>query len=286
MRNNKLNQKLLSFSILLVLWIFPLKASAQVHVAISDFTNESNRPLLDAWEKTAPELLSTELSQYSDVVVLERRRLQDILQEQQLALGGFIDDSALVQQIGHLLGAEVILSGIIHEFNHSYRIDLKIVRVKTGEVWTEKAESPDSRHLNKMMEMLAANVHYRLTGQGDYMRSIKIGKYPTAYWAAGAGALLVGALVMNHQYETNYQNYKDNTDLSKFNTYYDRANGAYKLTILIGALTASAAVGAVVCWIKNRTAGAITAGSGNKEKIHTSIHLNKQGVIVGVQIRW
>ncbi|HHJ53227.1 MAG TPA: hypothetical protein ENJ89_08550 [Caldithrix abyssi] len=261
-------------------------AEAQVHVAISDFTNRSNLPLLDAWEKNAPELLSTELSQYPDVVVLERRRLQDILQEQQLALGGFLQDSALVKQIGHLMGAEVILSGAIHKFGHRYRIDLKIVRVRTGEVWTEKAVSPDSRHLNRMIEMLAANVHYRLTGQGKYVSRIKIGRYHTGYWLMAAGALFAGAIYTDDVYKTNRRLYQNNTDLTKFQTYYDRANGAYKATVLLGTLTASAVVGALVAWVKNRTAGEIKAGSGNNPTTGASVQLYNKGVSLGVQVRW
>jgi len=267
--------------------LFVATAGAQVRVAVTDFKNESDLPLLDSWEKALPELLSTELSRHSDIVVLERQKLASVFREQQLALGGFVQDSALVQQIGNLAGAEIILSGSIYKFHNRYRIDVKIIRVKTTEVRTEKAEAPDSRHLNQMVAMLANNIRYRLTAHGKYLKKIPIGKLPTGYFLAGSAAFLGGALLANSSYRSNYQNYHQATDLAQFDTYYDKANNAHKLMQALAVISFSALSGALYCWIRNRTSGAIRAQSREEQQIRPAVGMNfNHEVYIGVRIHF
>ncbi len=284
MRQNKFY---LWLNIIVVILLSTAISPAQVHVAVTEFKNESDLALLDAWEKSMPDLLSAELSRHNDIVVLERQKLASVFKEQQLALGGFVGDSALVQQIGNLAGAEVILSGSIYKFRKKYRIDVKIIRVKTTEVRTEKAEAPDSRHLNKMITMLANNIHYRLTGQGKYLTEISISKFPAGYFLAGGAAFLGGALLANSQYRSNYQKYHDATDLADFNSYYDKANNAHKLTQALAAVSLSALSGAIYCWIRNRTSGTIRAQSEEEEQIHPAVGMNlNHEVYIGVRIHF
>ena len=55
---------------------------AKVTVVISTFKNESGHYYLDSWEKSIPDMLSSELSTSDDIIVLERQALEEILKEQ------------------------------------------------------------------------------------------------------------------------------------------------------------------------------------------------------------
>ena len=104
--------KLSTFLIILILF-FSRELSAQIRVAITNFENQTDEVLLDAWQRNLPDYLGVELGASQNVVLLERHRLKEIFTEMHLALSGFVQDSALVEKIGKLAGAEVIISGVI-----------------------------------------------------------------------------------------------------------------------------------------------------------------------------
>lgn len=66
-------------------------------------------------------------------VIVDRKDLQKILEEQQLQYSGLVDDSKAVK-LGSLLGAEVMVTGKLYEKDGKYEIFLKLLRVETGEV--------------------------------------------------------------------------------------------------------------------------------------------------------
>ena len=57
-------------------------ADEDITVAVSDFTNSTGRFRYDEFEKSIPEMLKTDLSRIGDIVVVERSKLEAILQEQ------------------------------------------------------------------------------------------------------------------------------------------------------------------------------------------------------------
>lgn len=244
---------------LILIFILSSTLMAQIRVVVADFKNESDVFFLDSWERSVPDFLRAELSQSQEIVLLERQKMEAIFEEQKLALAGFVQDSALVQQIGNLVGADIILSGSIHKISNQYRIDVNITRVKTTEVQTEKIECPEPRHQKEMLNILSNNVIHRLTGLGSYIDEKRITDYPTTYFLAGTAALTVAAILSNAQYRSNYDDYHNNRDLDKFDTSYDKANNAQKLTIALGSLAGAALLGTVYCWIGNITGGTIRA---------------------------
>jgi len=245
--------------ILLTIFLLSTSAFSQIRVVVADFKNESDVFFLDSWERKVPDLLRAELSRSKDITILERQKMDAIFEEQKLALAGFVNDSALVKQIGNLVGAEVILSGSIYKVGKKYRIDVNITRVKTTRVITEKAEAPDAKHLNDMVDILANNIDFQLTGKNKYIEQKKIADYPTKYFLAATGGFLLAAVLTNGQYQKNLDLYNQNTDLDKFDSFYDKANNAKKLTVLLGSLGAVAIMGSLYCWIGNMTGGAVRA---------------------------
>lgn len=232
---------------------------AQINVVVADFKNESDVLFLDSWERSVPELLKAELTQDHELNLLERRKMDAIFEEQKLALAGFVNDSALVKQIGNLVGADIILNGSIYKIGRKFRIDVNITRVKTTRVITEIAEAPDRNHLKTMIDILANNIRYQLTGNQKYIEQRKIADYPTLYFLAATGGLAVAALVSQQAYTSNYDKYHEATELKKFDSYYNKANNAHKLAILFGGMGAVALGGTIYCWIGNMTGGAVKA---------------------------
>jgi len=66
-------------------------------------------------------------------VIVERKDLQKILDEQKLQYSGAVEDDTAVR-LGALLGAEVMVTGRLYVRNDKYEIFLKLLRVETGEI--------------------------------------------------------------------------------------------------------------------------------------------------------
>ncbi|GAB4377780.1 MAG: hypothetical protein Kow0042_25980 [Calditrichia bacterium] len=232
----------------------------QIRVAVAEFQNESREFNLDSWEQSVPDLLQSKLSQSKSLIVLERRKLQAVLEEKALSLAG-LTDSGQVQEIGTLLNAEYLITGSIHKVNQRYRIDASIIKVKTGVTRTEKVDSPDREHLPKMIDLLANNILNQLTGSGKYKNRLKLKQHPTKYFLLGTVGLALATGLVRSNYEKKLEEYHNNTQLDLFDELYKKANNRQKLSVALGTLTGAALVGTIYCWIRNLSPKEILANS-------------------------
>jgi hypothetical protein len=267
--------------------LLAVTATAQIRVVVADFKNTSDQIFLDSWEKSAPDLLRSGLSGIDDIQILEREKLESIFEEQKLALAGFVDDSALVAQVGNLVGAEVIIYGVIHRIDRKFRIDARITRVKNQRVTSEIVEAPDHEHLKEMIELLTRNIRFRLTGKGEYQESISIAGYPTKYFLLATAGFTLATILSIDRYKDNWDKYQDETRLDKFDGYYDKANNARNMARLMAGFGAAALTGTLFCWIKNMATDDITARPQREISITPGVSLrNNQEALYGVQIRF
>ena len=135
--------KTINFMILLLIItisVINLFAEDIKTVAILDFSNNS---LIDK-EKNASlsqglaEIMITELSKVQSLKLVERQKINSLIQEMQLSQSGMISADTGVQ-VGKLLGAHFLVFGsYIISFNNKIRVDIRIVYVETGV--TVKAE--------------------------------------------------------------------------------------------------------------------------------------------------
>jgi TolB-like protein len=273
----------------LALWIIPtffLPLAAQIQVAIGEFNNQSDAFYLDQWERTLPDLLQTKLSSSPTVAVLERRKLKAVLEEKALALTGLMD-STNAQTIGNLLEAEYIIFGTIHHIDNQYRIDASIVKVSSGQIQSEKVVSPDQKHLSEMVELLGNNILFNFTGTGKYRNRIKLTRYPTKYFLAATVGLGAATLVAQSQYNKYLDDYRNNSELEKFNTLYDKANRTKKISVGLASLTGTALLGTIYCWVKNLSPAEIYAQNPGTKTTHPYLAINwKNEVKIGVQIHF
>jgi TolB-like protein len=271
---------------LLFIPFFPQSSVAQLRIAIGEFKNDTKIFYLDQWQETIPNLLQTRLSQSEYLAVLERRKLKAVLEEKALALTG-LTDSTNAREIGSLLEAEYIIYGSINQIDDQYRIDASIVKVSTGQTQAEKVVGPDRDHLNQMVDLLANNILYNLTGKGDYKNRIKLTHYPTKYFLAATVGLGVATFFVRQEYNKNRDDYRNNTDLDRFNDLYDNANRYNKISIGLASLTGTALIGTVYCWIRNMSPREIYARNFQNKMLMPYLTINiNDGATAGVQIHF
>ncbi|MBN1352938.1 hypothetical protein JXJ21_26345 [candidate division KSB1 bacterium] len=209
-----------------------------ITLAVLDFKNTTGRFHLDRLEKTLPEMLKTELSQTDKIIVVERQRLEAIMNEQALVLSGVIDEQAALK-VGQFLGAQYIITGEITYSGRKLRIDSHIQKTETGQVIGEKVIGSDTEVLDKMIQVLATNIIYNLTGTGEKVTKVTFGKLPTN-WFLGATAVSALGLGLTHStYKKYYDDYKAANRLDDIDSNYSNANRYRKSRdLLIGATTA------------------------------------------------
>ena len=269
-----------------VLLLLQFALKAQIRLAITNFENQTDEILLDGWQRNLPDYLGAELGNSEQIILLERNRLKELFAEMHLALSGFIEDSALVNKIGRMAGADVIISGVITKFEKRYVILTHITRVKTTEVMVEKVEAPDNRHFRQMVRLLANNIRFRLTGQGKYLNKASLKRYPTRYFLLSTvvSALIAGAL--KNSSDKAYQDYHNATSLKDMDRFYDRANGLHKLSGLFFTMAGAGLLGSVYCWIKNMKQADLKAGSAEKFSVRYQWQFRRKGAGFAVQIRF
>ena len=231
----KTNCYLTFFSLLLTLTICgPLHAQNGITIAVFNFKNVSNSFSLDNLEQNVPEMLKTELSRSLYIQVLERTKLNGVLQELALGQTGLLDENA-AKQVGELAGAEYIIQGQINRSDAGLRIDAHIVKVSSGRVVGEKVVGHSAQSLNRMVGLLANNIIYDLTSNGNYINRMRLKSYPTNYFLAATLVTGIAAAVTHYKFKEEYKGYENATKLREFNNFYDRA-GNYRLSrnILIG----------------------------------------------------
>ena len=104
-------------------------------VAVLDFTGflmgegGNSAPL----GKAVSAMLITELTGQPGLRVVERFELQDLIQEQKLALSGLVDENQAVE-IGRLVGAQYMVYGQVSGVMGTLRMDMRAVDVETSEI--------------------------------------------------------------------------------------------------------------------------------------------------------
>jgi TolB-like protein len=88
---------------------------------------------LEALRKGLAEMLISDLSAVDELRVVERDRLQAVLDEQKLAKAGKTDP-ATAARIGKLLGARYLVLGSYFDVMKAFRVDARLVDVETGQI--------------------------------------------------------------------------------------------------------------------------------------------------------
>ena len=107
--------------------------AAKNTVAVLYFSTSTTSEKLKGLEVGLAQMLITDLSGKGEFDVVEREKLQAILDELELGHNG-IADPASAAKIGKLLGARYMLMGSYMEIMNTLRVDARLVEVETSKI--------------------------------------------------------------------------------------------------------------------------------------------------------
>lgn len=102
-------------------------------IAVLYFDNSSDDKSLDKLKKGLAAMIISDLSKVKMLNVIERDRIQEIIEEQNMNNTKSFD-AATASKLGKLLGVEHILTGAYFELMGSLRMDARIIDVETGKI--------------------------------------------------------------------------------------------------------------------------------------------------------
>jgi TolB-like protein len=117
----------------------PTMAAART-IAIAYFDNNTGHADLDPLRKGLADMLITDLGNVGSLQIVERDKLNQVLDELKLSKSKFIDPKT-AQKLGKGLAAEFIMTGGYVVAGDTLRVDVRVVEVATGKVAaSEKVE--------------------------------------------------------------------------------------------------------------------------------------------------
>lgn len=262
--------------------------SSTTTLAVLDFKNNSGRFSLDGMEKSFPDMLKTELTrEQSPLLVVERQKLEIILQEQALGQTGVLDEKT-AQTVGQLVGAQFLLTGEISTAGTRLRIDCHILKVATGQVRSEKVIGPGPEGIEAMANLLASNIKFNLIGEGTHRSNLRLKKYPTT-WLAAATALAAATTGVAHGISHNaYEDYQSASRLKDIEKLYNRAENFRKARNGFAIASGVFAMMSLNFWLKNHSGENTILATAESPKfaavqLFTSFTPSRE---IGIRWRW
>ena len=130
-------KKTVNTIILSLILIFTVSSAAadfkKSKIAVLDFQMQGKEYQDNDMGAIVAEWLITALVKEGRFDVVERRLLQKVLSEHQLAMSGIVDDSS-VSQLGQILGVKIIISGAVLHFQNIIEANARIIDVSTGSI--------------------------------------------------------------------------------------------------------------------------------------------------------
>jgi len=100
-------------------------------LAILDFSNLDGK--ITPFGRYLAETLTTKIFQTKKFEIIERRMLYKLIEEQKLSLSGIIDP-ATAQEVGRIIGAQVIISGTFSDLGDIVKVNARLVSTEKGVV--------------------------------------------------------------------------------------------------------------------------------------------------------
>jgi TolB-like protein len=126
-------------------------------VAVLNFDVDGVKELDPQAGALLAELVSGELSRKDDVRVVERGYLRAVLEEQSLNLSDLTDDRAL--QFGHLIGAELLITGRAFSIEKRLIVTAKLIRTDDATAVAVVAQEDNESPLPGVSKALAGKIY-------------------------------------------------------------------------------------------------------------------------------
>lgn len=171
---------------LVLLLIFTVSSAAEDFkknkIAVLDFQMQGKKNQHTDMGAIVAEWLITALVKEGRFDVVERRLLQKILAEHQLAMSGVVDDKS-ISELGQILGVKIIISGAVLSFQNIIEANARIIDVSNGSIIAaESVKSNSAAGLEALVIQMAQKIikdfpleGYIVMRKGDRV-SIDLGK--------------------------------------------------------------------------------------------------------------
>lgn len=151
------------------------KSPNAIRLMVLYFQNSSNDVSLSGLSKGLADMLITDLSKFYMLQVVERDRLESILNEQDISNTNRFDAATAVK-IGKILGAEALLTGSYFEMAGNLRIDARIIDVETSAILKSEGVTGKSETFFELEKALAKKILSGLSielkeGEDEYLRT-------------------------------------------------------------------------------------------------------------------
>ncbi len=143
-----------------------LTAGAEPTLAVSPFNNITGEKDLDYIGFQVSEYLTTAYSSFSNITLVERSNLVDILKEQELQLSG-ITDSGKAAEVGQILNAQYMVLGSYSVSGSTLRVSARVTDVEDGEVLSAEAVQGRQDRLFPMLKQLFFKLVAGMKGSGS-----------------------------------------------------------------------------------------------------------------------
>jgi len=111
----------------------------------------------EALQLGIPAMLISELSNNPAARLVDRRDINQLLSEQNLATAGRVD-AATAAKIGKLVGARYMILGSFVDFYGDFRVDARIVDVETSEILKVVSARKDRNKLFDILQTVAVQI--------------------------------------------------------------------------------------------------------------------------------
>jgi TolB-like protein len=138
----------------------PLRAQdTRPGIAVLPFNNGGSygqgKEDFEALQRGMAGILISELSATPSARIVEREQIQKVIDEQNLAHDGRVDEATGVK-IGKLVGARYYVLGNFIDFYGDFRVDVRLVNVQTGEIVKTESARMQRDHLFDIIKSVAA----------------------------------------------------------------------------------------------------------------------------------
>lgn len=157
----------LVFYLMLMIGVAGVSA-AEYHktkVAVLDFQQQGAFASQDVG-KIVAEWFTTSLVETGRFEVIERRLMQQILQEQKMGSSGLLDPAS-ASRIGKILGVKTVVTGTVQSYERTYELNVRLINVETGAIITaDRVRAGSTTSLNDLVSKVSARIiqHFPLDG--------------------------------------------------------------------------------------------------------------------------
>jgi TolB-like protein len=149
------------FSVALISALLVQPAAAEfkkTKIAVLDFQLQGGKHDSADMGKIVAEWLITALVKEGRFDVIERRLLEKVLQEQKIGVSGLVDESS-ASKLGRVLGAKIVITGSVMEFQGVMEANARIIEVETSSIIAaENVKSTSAVKLEDLVVQMAEKI--------------------------------------------------------------------------------------------------------------------------------